>query len=488
MTTETIARDVAEDVRDACVTSGRPTALADAERALAGLDPRELDLVRRVARSTRADKPLGPDAIVDVARGTAVEVAAARELAGYYAVKAERDALAMLSGKGAPPPARVGDEAPPPPDALAGEKVRLRKPTPPHEKSAESDAMLTLFAYHRDAVLVAQAMGVGLAELNDRVEALGLRRRINRLLDTTTDIDVFSPERLKAAKSSAQPAPVVRKKGGRPASVEAPAPAEPQPRAEPAANTEPVNAHGTRVYRRVEPRVEPAPASGARREYVREGKRRAKPAPKPVPAEKPAPALPAKAPFSELQGPGGRPILERLVADEKANPRVLAAVLAERFDGPGRPVSESDLRQLLAFHGLGPTFHEREVANARFLVGFHQGARAKLCNALQLSAHELGAYLDRLGVSEELERTRAERARVELGKKRLPDRIAQVLTRAPYLDDLGVLAVIDREVRAQLEQALATHGGGETAREALAVDPKAFTKLLKRYGLEPAPA
>jgi hypothetical protein len=225
---------------------------------------------------------------------------------------------------------------------------------------------------------------------------------------------------------------------------------------------------------------------------VREVKRRGKPAVRTTPVAAPsklpeAPKSPARRPFSDLQSGGGRAILEKVLADEKANPRVLAAKLAERFDSPAdRPLGESDLRQLLQYHGLAATFREREFTNTRFLIGFHQGARNKLANALQLSADELISYLSKLGLAEELEKTRAERAKLELGRRRIHDRLVQVLTRAPYLDDLGVLQTIDAEVREHIEQLVTTHlgaGAAETIRNELGIEKNAFLKLLRRYNL-----
>jgi hypothetical protein len=254
-----------------------------------------------------------------------------------------------------------------------------------------------------------------------------------------------------------------------------------------------VNAHGTRVYRRLTavPRAElEAQQEGLiqpRREYVREARRRPKPAPPPKASKAETRPTVQRRPFVDLQSEGGKAILEKLLADEKANPRVLVASLAERFNGPDRPLNESDFRQLLQAHGLAVEFRDRETANTRFLIGFHQGARSKLANALQLTPDELAACLARLNLTGDLERTRAERARLELGRRRINDRIVQVLTRAPYLDDLGVLPVIDREVRDYLQDQLSTRGGlaaAEDIRSDLGLEKNAFAKLLRRYSLQ----
>lgn len=566
--TRALARDVIDDVRNACQQSGRKTTEGEVRRALEPLSAKEVDAVRRLARGGLT-AALGPDALVDVVRGTPVHVANAREIAGYYALKAEHDALVTLTGSRDDDDSDIDDEtdsddwdasddvddesdfddyddeeldddelaarwSDPEADAMAADdeypgeavehddetaetssshydedaseddeyeevvvekpkRAKRRGPLSAAEKE-ESQVLMTLFAYHRDAVRVAQEMGIGLQGLSERIEELNLRRSIHRLLEQTTDIDVFSPAQVTSNKASpGSPEPLVRKRGARttPPPVDVPTPPVFEP-SEPAAQTDPVNAHGTRVYRRTSehapPRRQAAVDLAVRREYVREPRRRTQlPATKPSVAVKTArpsePEKPSLPPFTELQGKSGRPILEKLLADEKANPRVLAKKLAERFEGPAnREVNESDLRALLKAHGLAERFVELETANTRFMLGFHQGARGKLANALLMTLQELDAYLARLGLGEELERLRAERSRLELGKKRLHDRISQVLTRAPYLDDLGVLPVIDREVEEQLAELFRTHkGDAERVREALGLEANPFAKLLRRY-------
>lgn len=562
--TKALASDVIEDVRKACQQSGRPTTEAEVRRTLETLDPKQVDAVRRLARSGLT-APLGPDALVDVTQGTPVHMASAREIGGYYTMKAERDALATIAASGRSAIAHAteadvslveddyddeesfstswddesdtsdfddeegdfdsrsfhdeedddvdeADEYEPdeyepdddideadeyePDEALVAPEAVKKRPkrrsalTP--EEREQEQIITTLFAYHRDAVRVAQELGIGLQELSDRIDELNLRRRIHRLLEQTTDIDMFLPSKVE----SSSPEPVVRKRGQKSKTAR---PADDPEREEssyespsPAAQTDPVNAHGTRVYRRspdsVPARV-PASELVLRREYVREPKRRTraslpKPAKRPTsPATPPPPQAPPRLPFMDLQASGGRAILDKLLADEKANPRLLARKLAERFDGPaGRDVNESDLRSLLQAHGLAERFADLETANTRFMIGFHQGARSKLSNALQMTPRELDAYLSKLDLSDELARIRAERSKLELGRRKLHDRISQVLTRAPYLDDLGVLPVVDREVREQLEDLFEACGGdAEKVRAELRLEPNPFAKLLRRY-------
>lgn len=521
------SHDLVNAVREACEASGRPTSQGEAHRAVEPLAPEEREEVRRVISKRLPHRALSPDAVVDLARGTPADVVGARQLVGYYSLIAERDALAALAqgrGEGTPAPAAsVASEAPPAEEgaeraekpatekkARSAPAVKAKRSAPPAGES-EAEQLMTLFAYHRDPVRVAQELRLGMGELHERIESLGLRRRIHRLLERTTDIEVFSPRQVKAPRAAAGE-PRVRKRGGKgePSAGEEPVPEPPPPgeieagaaaRARGADEPSTESGEGRGAQERTPPSRQPprpdlvsraANRLQPRREYVR-AQPSGKAAVKGAAGKKAEPAPPAKArlPFESLLNPAGRGELERLF-EEKANPRVLAAKIAETYEGrDGRAFEEDALRFLLEHHGLTATFRDREIANVRFLIGFHQGARGKLANALRMTPAELVEYLDRLGLTEELERTRAERARQELGRSRLRDRVAQVLTRAPYLDDLGVLPVIDREVRDHLERLISdlaprTSGAEELAerlRGELDLEPHPLAKLLRRYDL-----
>ncbi len=127
---------------------------AEVRAALAPLSPVEEKRLRRLLQSPPPGR-FGPFAWADLARGTAPQVAAARELSGYYALLAERDALA-------PEPARARRSAPKP-------------------KSERTQHLLGLFAYHRDAPLVARSLHLSLEELNAQLDELGIRRKAYRL-------------------------------------------------------------------------------------------------------------------------------------------------------------------------------------------------------------------------------------------------------------------------------------------------------------------
>jgi hypothetical protein len=147
---------------------------AEVRAALATLTPAEQKRLGQLLRHPPAGR-FSPFGWADLARGTDPQVAAAREVSGYYALLAERDALAAMVGEPKPrasrPPTRT------PPAGPAREKKR-RAPGPGAERSQH---LLGLFAYHRDAPSVARSLGIALEELNAELETLGVRRQAYRI-------------------------------------------------------------------------------------------------------------------------------------------------------------------------------------------------------------------------------------------------------------------------------------------------------------------
>src|SRR5207247_192013 len=97
-----------------------------------------------------------------IARGLDPELAAAREVSGYYTLRAERDALAALVRTQEPEAERRERERPKRERKRAGEGERPRH-------------LLGLFAYHRDAPLVARALLASLSEVGPRRTALAAK-------------------------------------------------------------------------------------------------------------------------------------------------------------------------------------------------------------------------------------------------------------------------------------------------------------------------
>src|SRR6202171_4942745 len=137
--------------------------------ALSTLSPAEEKRLQRLLR----DPPrghLGPFAWSDLARGTDPQIAAARELSGYYALRAERDALAALVTAASPQPPAHNER-----------RSRTRAPKSKPATTERAQELLGLFAYHRDAPLVARSWGTPLAALDAELEVLGIRRKAYRI-------------------------------------------------------------------------------------------------------------------------------------------------------------------------------------------------------------------------------------------------------------------------------------------------------------------
>ena len=210
-----LVKDLLHSLREACGRSGRPADDAEAQAALDVLAPGEKKALEAVLRGAPPARGLGPFAFVDLARGVPVEVAAARELAGYYALQAERDAFAAMAGQkpSRPPPVK----SIPAPAAPTPRSAKRQKP----RNDERMQELLGLFTYHRDAALVARALRVTLDELNRELDALKIRRKAYRIT-RGTDLDLLASRPVEGAKSL----PSVRRRSPKAA---APAPAAPAP-------------------------------------------------------------------------------------------------------------------------------------------------------------------------------------------------------------------------------------------------------------------
>ncbi|HET7784440.1 MAG TPA: hypothetical protein VIR81_09780 [Myxococcales bacterium] len=166
---------------------------------------------------------LGPFAWADLARGIDVQVAAAREVSGYYQLQAERDALAAMVAA----PKRKRRELNESVDT--NEKSRTRAAGTSRVGNEERITyLLGLFAYHRDAPLVARALGVPVADLQAELDSLRIRSRAYRLT-RGTDADLPAAAAVKGPSG-----PPVRRRA-RPA---APSPAAPEAAPAPAPDPE----------------------------------------------------------------------------------------------------------------------------------------------------------------------------------------------------------------------------------------------------------
>jgi len=194
----------------------RPSEEAEIRAALAPLSPAEERVLRKALAGDISVHPLGPAAWADIARGLDPELAAAREVSGYYTLRAERDALAAMVGQGPrePEPSREPERQP--------QRERKREREGERERGAQnrSRELLGLFAYHRDAPLVARALGVSMSDLVAELESLKIRRKAFALT-RGTDHDLPKASPAERARSG----PPVRRRPSK-----APAPAAPPAR------------------------------------------------------------------------------------------------------------------------------------------------------------------------------------------------------------------------------------------------------------------
>jgi hypothetical protein len=179
---------------------------AEVRAALATLTPAEELRLQRLLRDPPKGR-FGPFAWADLARGTEPQIAAARELSGYYTLLAERDALAAMVSESKQPPRTPNPER-------RSEREPDRKPkTPPSTERAQH--LLGLFAYHRDIPMVARALGLSLEALNADLDTLGIRRKAYRIARGTAQMPIAKavagpsgPPVRRRTRPSAPPPPV----------------------------------------------------------------------------------------------------------------------------------------------------------------------------------------------------------------------------------------------------------------------------------------
>ncbi|RPH67845.1 MAG: hypothetical protein EHM78_20850 [Myxococcaceae bacterium] len=122
-------------VSDFCRRAGAPAAPRAVREALSTVSEADDFRVRAVTDAEPPVRPLGPFAVVDLARGTPAETAALRERSGYYAVVEELLALQDLSvAAPAPGPAMPTLAAPPRPIAATPD-------APPARRSARDETL-----------------------------------------------------------------------------------------------------------------------------------------------------------------------------------------------------------------------------------------------------------------------------------------------------------------------------------------------------------
>jgi hypothetical protein len=222
------------------------------------------------------------------------------------------------------------------------------------------------------------------------------------------------------------------------------------------------------------PASEPSPAPSARAGRPRKGTRRPT-APlihrkrdQIVPA---APTPPSKPALERLLDPPGRAVLERLIRDHGARRAFLLGELARWGRADGGTPTDGDLDALLDHHGLARAFAHRERDELLHALRAARGDRRAAASKVGLEPEAFQAALDRLAARDDAERIREDRRADLRARATLADRCRQLATEAERLEDLGLLAEVETDLRARL---------GEHLRALRAASPGALSVAFAR--------
>lgn len=134
------------------------------------------------------------------------------------------------------------------------------------------------------------------------------------------------------------------------------------------------------------------------------------------------------------------------------------------------------------------------VAERRTLLALFdrlRGERGRTARELGISLEALEQRFVELGLGADVKRMLQAVRRRELDRESLPDRIRQVLQSATYLEDLGILWKVDRDLKARIEglwNKICSESPSERAAAAalkldLALSETHVRRLLQRYAL-----
>jgi hypothetical protein len=193
----------------------------------------------------------------------------------------------------------------------------------------------------------------------------------------------------------------------------------------------------------------------------------------------------------ELLTSEGRAVLERLVREHGAQrARIVAALVNGWRCADDSPLTEDDLSQLLEVHGLARGFERRERDELLHALRAAAGVRTRAAAASGLAPAAWDAALERLGAIREAETIRAAHREELRRRATLSERVRMLLGETERLEDLGLLAEIEADVRARLPEhvrALRASGAaplGAALARSLAVGPADIGRLVARLGLE----
>jgi hypothetical protein len=227
------------------------------------------------------------------------------------------------------------------------------------ERRARAERLLGLFAWHRDAPLVARSLGLSLDELHAELDELKLRRKAYRLV-RGSDAEIPIVKAVPGAPSG----PPLRRRRSAPGA----APAESEP-------------------------PQPSPPESASS------------APEPVTADITAPDE-----GSQMQE---RPAGSAAVAEQAAQLRALLAevgprraVLAERLGSARKPLPDRILLARFRAAGLEREFSQRERDLLRALFARHRGSAEAVAAELKVDADAVQRLVRERGLEREVERLR----------------------------------------------------------------------------------
>jgi hypothetical protein len=204
-------------------------------------------------------------------------------------------------------------------------------------------------------------------------------------------------------------------------------------------------------------------------------------------AETPPPPAPPS--LFELEAPAGRSVLEQLIRKLGARRAAIAAELAAGWRGPGGTVpGEADVARLLDLHGLARAFDRRERDELLHALRAAGGVKARAAERVGLSPEGFDAALVRAGVAADAERIREERRAELRGRATLTDRVHLLLEETARLEDLGLRAEFEADLRTRLpEHVRALRASGAPLRSAFATSlslaPAAADALIATVGL-----
>jgi hypothetical protein len=204
------------------------------------------------------------------------------------------------------------------------------------------------------------------------------------------------------------------------------------------------------------------------------------------PVAPPAPTIPL---VEELFLPEGRAVLERLVRHLGARRHALVAALAEGWRSvDGRPADDDVLTRLLDQHGLARAFARREHDELLHALRASGGLRSAAAARLGLDRDALDAALARAGATAEAEGIREARRAEVRAKATLAERVKLLLVEPARLEDLGILAEVEDDLRTRLPEHIRAVGaaGGPllvSLARSLSASPVEVKALVDRLGV-----